>query len=267
MHALQPGAAGEAWKALGRRLPRPKAILIASAHWETNLPMLTGVRQARDDPRLLQLPRAALPAALSGARRARGRAARAGAAQGRRLHRRHRRLPRPRPRRVVAAPLHVSGRGHPRGADLACSRRWGRGTTSQLGRSLRKLGEEGVLIIGSGHMTHNLRDWARGQGAPAPYAQRIPGLGIRQAEQEGHRQPGRLPLALRRTACARIRPTSISCRCSSRSAPLRTKPKPERVYDAIDSRRAGDGRLRVRLDVIPAQAGIQSQRTYSIAPW
>jgi 4,5-DOPA dioxygenase extradiol len=27
-----------------------------------------------------------------------------------------------------------------------------------------------VLIIGSGHMTHNLRDWARGQGQPAPYA-------------------------------------------------------------------------------------------------
>src|SRR6185436_6710749 len=42
MHALQPGPAGEAWKALGRRLPRPRAILIASAHWETQLPMLTG---------------------------------------------------------------------------------------------------------------------------------------------------------------------------------------------------------------------------------
>ena len=36
MHALQPGPAGEAWKALGSRLPRPRAILIASAHWETS---------------------------------------------------------------------------------------------------------------------------------------------------------------------------------------------------------------------------------------
>jgi 4,5-DOPA dioxygenase extradiol len=40
-----------------------------------------------------------------------------------------------------------------------------------LGSSLRKLSEENVLIIGSGHMTHNLRDWSRGAGAPAPYAQ------------------------------------------------------------------------------------------------
>jgi 4,5-DOPA dioxygenase extradiol len=45
MHALEPGAAGEAWKALGRRFPKPAAILIASAHWETNVPMLTGAEK------------------------------------------------------------------------------------------------------------------------------------------------------------------------------------------------------------------------------
>jgi 4,5-DOPA dioxygenase extradiol len=41
MHALHAGAAGHAWTELGRRLPRPRAILIASAHWETGLPMVT----------------------------------------------------------------------------------------------------------------------------------------------------------------------------------------------------------------------------------
>ena len=45
MHALQPGPAGAAWRALARRLPRPRAILIASAHWETNIPMLTGAEK------------------------------------------------------------------------------------------------------------------------------------------------------------------------------------------------------------------------------
>src|SRR5262249_14022276 len=39
-----------------------------------------------------------------------------------------------------------------------------------LGSSLKPLLQEEVLIVGSGHMTHNLRDWARGAGQPAPYA-------------------------------------------------------------------------------------------------
>src|SRR5262249_60620288 len=42
MHAIEPGAAGDAWAALGRTLPRPRAVLMASAHWETSVPMLTG---------------------------------------------------------------------------------------------------------------------------------------------------------------------------------------------------------------------------------
>ena len=42
MHAIEAGAVGDAWAALGRRFPRPDAVLIASAHWETSVPMLTG---------------------------------------------------------------------------------------------------------------------------------------------------------------------------------------------------------------------------------
>jgi 4,5-DOPA dioxygenase extradiol len=45
MHALAPGAVGDAWVALGRRIARPDAVLIASAHWETSVPMLTGSRK------------------------------------------------------------------------------------------------------------------------------------------------------------------------------------------------------------------------------
>ena len=39
--ALDPGATGRAWSELARELPRPAAILVASAHWETSAPALT----------------------------------------------------------------------------------------------------------------------------------------------------------------------------------------------------------------------------------
>ena len=41
LHAMEGGAAAKAWTKLARSLPRPRAILMVSAHWETNLPMLT----------------------------------------------------------------------------------------------------------------------------------------------------------------------------------------------------------------------------------
>src|SRR5262245_24040039 len=40
MHAVAPGDAGRAWGALGRRL-KPRAVVVASAHWETAVPMVT----------------------------------------------------------------------------------------------------------------------------------------------------------------------------------------------------------------------------------
>ena len=42
MNAIEDNAWSRAWHALGARLPRPRAILCVSAHWETPGPWLTG---------------------------------------------------------------------------------------------------------------------------------------------------------------------------------------------------------------------------------
>jgi aromatic ring-opening dioxygenase catalytic subunit (LigB family) len=41
MHAVDPGGAGRAWRELADALPRPRAVVIATAHWETAEPSLT----------------------------------------------------------------------------------------------------------------------------------------------------------------------------------------------------------------------------------
>lgn len=42
MNAIEDNAWSRAWRALGARLPRPRAILCVSAHWETQGPWVTG---------------------------------------------------------------------------------------------------------------------------------------------------------------------------------------------------------------------------------
>jgi 4,5-DOPA dioxygenase extradiol len=174
MHALEAGAAGQAWEALGRRLPRPKAILISSAHWETNLPMLTGsakpetIHDFSGFPEPLYRIRYPAPGAPGVAQRAQSLLKEAG---------------------FTAAIDGCRGLDHGAWApllyaypeadvpvvQLSVQPDLGPGHHLAMGRALRKLSDEGVLVIGSGHMTHNLRDWVRsgdrsGNTAPAPYA-------------------------------------------------------------------------------------------------
>ena len=42
LYALNAGAAGEVWAQLAQSLPVPAAVIVVTAHWETNLPMLSG---------------------------------------------------------------------------------------------------------------------------------------------------------------------------------------------------------------------------------
>jgi len=167
MHALEAGAAGEAWAALGERLARPRALLIASAHWETNVPMLTGNARpqtihdffgfpeplyrlrypAPGEPALAAratelLKAAGFTAAIDGCR---------GLDHG-----------------AWAPLLHMYPNADLPVLQVSVQTPLGTRHHLALGRALAALAAEDVLLVGSGHMTHNLRD-RRLEGGPASY--------------------------------------------------------------------------------------------------
>ena len=171
MNAAARTASSDAWAALGAALPRPRAVLIASAHWETALPMLTGsdkpetIHDFGGFPDELYRIRYAAPGSPEVAQEAVSLLKDVGITAG------------------------VNGcRGLDHGAWVPL--RWmypdgdvpvvqvslqpelGSAHHVEVGRALAPLAEKGVLIVGSGHATHNLRDWMmnRGGSAPLPYA-------------------------------------------------------------------------------------------------
>jgi len=174
MHALNAGAAGAAWSALAQRLPRPSAILIATAHWETEVPSFTGAVQPETIhdfhgfPQPLYQIRYPAPGAPELAARSRS------LLQGAGL-------------RAEVDPVRGLDHGawspllhmYP-AADIPvvqASVQPALGTAQHLsvGRALAPLADEGVLIIGSGHMTHNLRDRRPEGSPPLPYAAEFQG--------------------------------------------------------------------------------------------
>ncbi len=233
MHALQPGPAGEAWRALGRRLPRPRAILIASAHWETDLPMLTGnakpetIHDFYNFPEPLYRLRYPAPGSPELAQQAQALLQNAG----------------------FTAAIDL-GRGLDHGAwspllyaypehdvpvvQISVQPALGPRHHVQVGKALSGLSGEGVLVIGSGHMTHNLRDWSRGAGKPEPYAQEFQAWVFDRLGQGD--VESLVEYRTRSPHGARAHPTD------EHFLPLffalgaaGGQGKPERVYDAIDS--------------------------------
>jgi 4,5-DOPA dioxygenase extradiol len=167
MHAIQPGAVRAVWENIARSLPRPKALLIASAHWETNLPMLTGnalpetIHDFYGFPKALYEIRYPVPGAPAVGERALALLKDAG---------------------FTAAIDGCRGLDHGAwspllymypGADVpvvqvSVQTPLGPAHHLALGRALAPLADEGILILGSGHLTHNLRE--RSNGGPAAYA-------------------------------------------------------------------------------------------------
>src|SRR5215471_11388432 len=42
MNGIEDTASSRAWAAIAHELPRPRAVLVASAHWESSVPMVSG---------------------------------------------------------------------------------------------------------------------------------------------------------------------------------------------------------------------------------
>ncbi|MEO8740385.1 MAG: class III extradiol ring-cleavage dioxygenase [Casimicrobiaceae bacterium] len=158
MHAVKAGAAGRAWAELGRTLPRPRALLVASAHWETSVPMLTGnakpqtIHDFGGFPEELygeQYPAPGAPALAAEVVALLKRAEIAAGIDGcRGLD------------HGTWVPLKWMYPDHSIPVvQLSLQPELGTAHHLRLGRALAPLADDGVLIIGSGHTTHNLRDW------------------------------------------------------------------------------------------------------------
>lgn len=156
--ALRPGAAGAALVAAAAALPQPRAIIIVSAHWDTAQPTVgfadrletihdfwgfpdalysirypaTGCREAAQEL-VAALNDAGLPVRIDAER---------GLDHGAWVPLR---LMFPQAD-VPVVPLSIQSEGGPEQA-------------YRLGRALAPLVSRGFLVIGSGSLTHNLRDW------------------------------------------------------------------------------------------------------------
>lgn len=167
MHAIQPGAVREVWERLARSLPRPKAILIASAHWETDIPAVTGAAKPETIHDFYGFPKPLyeIQYPASGDVELAFRSVDLLMKSGMKA--------KADPNRGLdhgawSPLLHMYPNADVPVVQMAVQPALGTRHHIEVGRALAPLSSEGVLIIGSGHLTHNLRD--RGNGSPAPYA-------------------------------------------------------------------------------------------------
>jgi 4,5-DOPA dioxygenase extradiol len=167
MTAIMDSPARHFLETLGALLPHPKAILVASAHWETTAPSLTAAAHTTTIHDFYGFPRALynLQYTPPGAPHLAAKAARLLQSAG-----------------FPASVDHTRGLDH--GAwvplllaypepdipvlQLSLQSHLGPAHHLALGAALRPLRDEGTLIIGSGSFTHDLRRFRGGVALEAP---------------------------------------------------------------------------------------------------
>jgi 4,5-DOPA dioxygenase extradiol len=184
--ALEPGVAGAQLRALGRALGKPRAVLVVSPHWQASTVKIGASAQPETIHDFGGFPRAL------GAIRYRAPGA-------------------PDVARLVQQCLHEAGidaslderRGLDHGAwvpllylfpeadvpvlQLAMPFDLDAGHAFALGRALAPLGQQDVLIVGSGSLTHNLYEFRTGATEEAAYAREFTAW-VRQAVLAGDRE-------------------------------------------------------------------------------
>ncbi|MGE8499509.1 MAG: DODA-type extradiol aromatic ring-opening family dioxygenase [Pseudomonas sp.] len=171
MLALEPGASGPALARLAAELPRPRAILVVSAHWESQELLLSSAAQPETwhdfggFPRPLYQVQYPAPGAPQLAAEIAEHLAQAGLPA---------RLDEQRPfDHGTWVPLSLM---YPEAdipvVQLSLPSRQGPALQTRVGRALTALREQGVLLVGSGSITHNLGelDWRAGPEVITPWA-------------------------------------------------------------------------------------------------
>ena len=170
MNAIEDNAFRRSWVALGARLPRPKAILCVSAHWETRGVLLTASERPGTIHDFLGFPQALFdvrypaPGDPALARRAAALLAPFGARLDTERGLDH---------GAWSVLLAMYPRADVPVVQLSLDTSREAAFHYRLGQALLPLRDAGVLVVGSGNIVHNLRRLDLGEGRPHDWAVRF----------------------------------------------------------------------------------------------
>ena len=164
MNAVRRTRWSEAWSALGNSLPRPRAILSVSAHWyvpgsaltaQANPPTIHDFGGFPEELFRVEYPAAGDPALAARVRRLLPEAALDatwGLDHG-----------------TWSVLVHLFPKADVPVIQLSLNRTMNAANHAELGRRLAPLRDEGILVLGSGNVVHNLHAYAWGESSVEPY--------------------------------------------------------------------------------------------------